>query len=571
MQWRSFVPASTDRQVFVPMFRNALQGTRSGLVGGILLAGLLSWLFRARLDEPAYAAWLASFVVVGLVRGGTLAWMARTPDAGLGGRHAFVNTALFAVAGALWGLAGFAFPVDTAPWAPYVILTSQVLLVAMAVPALSWYWPCFVAFALPVHLLSPWPWLRVQPEVALVVAVGAFFILGTLAVFAARHASMQLATLRLRQERAQMLAELQDKSDALARNLAVKSRFLAAASHDLRQPLHAMGLLLRDGALDAAGQRELARMVDSTDEMLQSLVEAARGDDPDGRWPVEDCAAQALVDEVLEEQAAHAAAAGLLLRVRHGWWTVRTNPVAFKRIVRNLVSNAIKYTRGGGVLVALRQRDGQVRLEVWDTGCGIAPEDAAQAFAPYKRIAQREAGSPGSGLGLAVVRQLCDALGHEVGLLSRPGRGSVFRVDLGAPVATTPPVQAADAPGALLFIRDGELAAQVGGLLQQWGMPCRHVAQPQAWLANEAFTMTGTPVVESGALAPAEAQALHKHFESAGRASVWLGADGSTGQGAPLQRADLPLPLEPVRLRAALNRLAAPPAHAPRRWPANAN
>lgn len=570
MHWRSFVPASTDPQVFVPMFRNALQGTRSGLVGGILLAALLSWLFRGRLDEPAYSVWLAGFLVVGAVRGASLVWMARTADQGLGAQHAFVNTAFFAVAGVLWGLAGFAFPVDTAPWAPYVILTSQVLLVTMAVPALSWYWPCFVAFALPVHLLAPWPWLRVQPEVALVVAVGAFFILVTLAMFAARHAAMQLATLRLRQERAQMLAELQDKSDALSRNLAVKSRFLAAASHDLRQPLHAMGLLLKDGALDAAGQRELARMVSSTDEMLQSLVEAARGDDPEGRWPVGDCAVQALVDEVLEEQAPHAAAARLLLRVRHGWWTVRTNPVAFKRIVRNLLSNAIKYTRSGGVLVALRRRDGRVWLEVWDTGCGIAPEDAANVFAPYQRLAQREAGSPGTGLGLAVVRQLCDALGHEVSLASRPGRGCVFRVDLGEPVPAAP-APAAVAPGALLFIRDGELATQVGGLLQQWGLPWRHVAQPQAWLAGDALAATGLPVVESAALAPADAQALRQRFERAGRTSVWLGAAGNGEQGAPLQRADLPLPLEPVRLRAALNRLAAPAASAAARWPANAS
>jgi hypothetical protein len=159
-----------------------------------------------------------------------------------------------------------------------------------------------------------------------------------------------------------------------------------------------------------------------------------------------------------------------------------------------------------------------------------------------------------------------------VSLHSRPGRGSLFRVDLGAPLAAAPP-QAAALPGTLLFIRDGELAAQVGGLLQQWGLPWRHVAQPQAWLAGDGLDGAGLPVVESSALAPAEARALRQQFERVGRTSVWLGAEGGAPATIPLQRADLPLPLEPVRLRAALNRLAAVPSagHAAMQWPGNAN
>lgn len=583
MRWSSFIPTAREPRVFVPMFRAALLGTRSGLVGGLLVALLLSWLFRASVGGAVYATWLAAFLGVCAVRAALLVWMARLPDAALGERHGAINTAGFVVTGTLWGLAGFAFPIDAATWAPFAVLTCQLLMVVMAVPALASYWPCFVAFAAPVQMLAPWTWLPIGPEIALVVGLGCFFNLVVLCLFAARHANAQLATLRLRDERAQMVRDLQDKGDALARSLEVKSRLLAAASHDLRQPLHAMALTLRTAS--AAQDRgspvlptleTLEAMVHSADEMLQSLVEAARGDDPDGHWPLQECGAQVIVDEVVEEQAAHAAERGLLLRVRHGWWTVRSNSVALKRIARNLLSNAIKYTDSGGVLVAVRRRGGDVWLEVWDTGRGIPPEDHERVFAPYRRLEDSPGAqsTAGVGLGLAVVRQLAASLGHRVELRSRPGRGSVFRVWLGPALAEEAEAAAPPAASAALFIRDATLASQVSGLLQQWGLPWRIGQAPGEDEAQDDAAAGAVPLVEAGAFSPSEASRLLAHFERAGRSSIWLG-EVAAGQQAPsgLARAQLPLPLEPVRLRAALNRLSVSPlpADAAGQSPANVN
>lgn len=576
MRWNSFVPSVAEREVFEPMFRAALQGTRSGLAGGVVLAASLTWLFLPWLEGAAYAAWMAAFALLVVVRAATLVAFARLPDRQLGAPHAAITTALFFLVGIVWGLAGFVFPIDAAPWAPYAVLTVQLLMVVMAVPGLSWYWPCFAAFALPVLLLAPWPWLGVQSDVATVVAIGAVFNLGAFAAFSGRHAGVQLATLRLRAERARMVEELQEKGAALARSLAVKSRFLAGASHDLRQPLHAMALMLktaRDEArpLGAEDQRTLGAMVDSADEMLQSLVEAARGDDPDGSWPVQDCDAQAIVDAVTDEQAAHAAARGLLLRVRYGAWTVRSNPVALQRIARNLLSNAIKYASAGGVLVALRRRAGQVWLEVWDTGPGIPEQEREAVFAPYRRgdvAAQRTAGA---GLGLAVVRQLCGALGHPIELRSRPGRGSVFRVGLGTPVPVRPDAVATQPGGAVLLVmRDPALTGRVQSLLQQWELPCRTQAGPGELLATPPRAGE-IPLIEGPAWPADEVEALRAGLQRQGRLSLWLVRE--PGRSVPLPAAELPLPLEALRLRAALSRLAAlsRPADAGARSPASVN
>lgn len=535
------------------MFRAALQGTRHGLAGGVLLVVLLSWLFRDAIGGLAYQAWLASFALAVVARIATLAWFDRLRDEELGAPHAAVTTALFVVIGVLWGLAGFVFPIGATVWAPFAILTAQTFMVLMAIPGLSWYWPCFAAFATPVILLAPWPWLGVNPEIARVVAVGGVFILLTVGAFAARHARLQIDTLRLRDERAELLRELQARGDRLARNLAAKARFLAVASHDLRQPLHAMSLLLKNadaGApFGAADRQTLAAMVRSTDDMLLSLVDAARGDDPEGSWTPQDCDVQSVLDGVLEEQAGHAADHGLLLRVRHGRWTVRSHPLALQRIARNLLSNAIRYTRHGGVLAALRLRKGQIWLEVWDTGPGIAPQEQEAIFSAYQRGENAATGGPGLGLGLSVVRQLCGTLGHALEMRSRPGRGTVFRVGLGAPIAQRGAGAADSAPQAMLCIADGKLAMHAGELFDLWGVTWRRLPDPRTWKEQVTGDRSALPVIEGPALPRGDAPALQ------GRAAIWLGAQPGEAEGAAAAR--LPLPLEPVALHAAFNRLRA--------------
>jgi signal transduction histidine kinase len=121
---------------------------------------------------------------------------------------------------------------------------------------------------------------------------------------------------------------------------------------------------------------------------------------------------------------------GLQLRVRGRPGTVISDPILLRRIVGNLVSNAVKYTRSGGVLLAARGRGGSRRIEVWDTGLGIAPVHQREIFREFYKVPSHAGTEDGFGLGLYIVARLAAILGHPLSLASRPGRGTVFRLML---------------------------------------------------------------------------------------------------------------------------------------------
>ena len=271
---------------------------------------------------------------------------------------------------------------------------------------------------------------------------------------------------------------------------AAKTRFLAAASHDLRQPVLSISLLtdlMREQAVPPAMAPLLQRIGDSVQALnglLKGLLDLSRFDAGAVQPRPERVALRPLLEAVMGDERAAAEQKGLELRARIPNWTVRTDPLLLEQIARNFVGNAVRYTERGGVLVAARRRGAAIRLEVWDTGPGIAPESQALVFEEFVQLDNpaRER-ARGLGLGLSLVRRAAGVLDAPLTLRSRPGRGSRFAIEL--PFAG-PVVEAAEAvlaPAAQLhgvriwLVEDDPDVREATRLcLERWGIGVRAFA-----------------------------------------------------------------------------------------------
>jgi signal transduction histidine kinase len=273
-------------------------------------------------------------------------------------------------------------------------------------------------------------------------------------------------------------------------NLA-KTRFLAVASHDLRQPLHALGLFVAQlGTASSATER--AWLVDrintattAISELFKALLDISQLDAGALKPDITEFPAARLLSQIESTFAATAREKGLSFRVASTTAWLRSDFILLQRIVLNLVSNAVRCTSHGGVVVGCRKRGGELRIEVWDTGPGIPLDQRQKIFDEFYRLGDSERDrQPGLGLGLAIVDRLSRLLDHPIELTSTLGRGSRFAV-VARQVATpakivqpsTPAPAALDvASGKLIVvIDDDELALNgMGGLLRSWG--CRVIA-----------------------------------------------------------------------------------------------
>ena len=226
------------------------------------------------------------------------------------------------------------------------------------------------------------------------------------------------------------------KSEAERANVA-KSRFLAAASHDLRQPLQTIGLL--QGMLEKRVRdeptlklvRRLDQTVNSMSSMLDKLLDINQLEAGIVRPAIIDFPIQRLLDELRTEFKYHTEIIGLDWRVVSSSLTVRSDPRLLEQIMRNLLSNAVKYTTEGKLLLGCRRCEDKLRIEVWDTGLGIPELELQAIFEEFHQLDNpaRER-SKGLGLGLAIVQRLADLLGHKIDVRSRLGAGSAFTIEV---------------------------------------------------------------------------------------------------------------------------------------------
>ncbi|SEP68391.1 PAS domain S-box-containing protein [Pseudomonas sp. NFACC02] len=288
-------------------------------------------------------------------------------------------------------------------------------------------------------------------------------------------------------QREQIEHDLREARDAAEAANHSKDKYLAAASHDLLQPLNAARLListLRERALPSPEHTLVERThqaLEGAEDLLTDLLDIAKLDRASIKPDIELYRLEEILAPLVSEFEPVAAAAGLTLRARIPPLAVRTDLRLLTRILRNFLSNACRYTEHGGILLGARQRGEWLRVEVWDTGRGIAEDQLEAVFLEFNQLdVGRAADRKGVGLGLAIVERIGRILGCAIQVRSQPGRGSVFSIDvplsadMPAPinmVAQQLPGAGNPLPGRRLLVLDNEISIleSMAALLGQWG------------------------------------------------------------------------------------------------------
>lgn len=414
------------------------------------------YIFRNALSPTAMVCWLAALYALTLGRIVLArAYFRQAPAHTLGKNWLWGNTLLSWSSSLLWGWLGWAGFAHGDPQLfafTCIVLTG---LVCGAVPSLSAYPPAYIgsltAMLLPLLVLC----LSVADEQH---TTYSFFIvcLAGVNLYYSRVTYRSLCeTIRLRQENSELVQSLREQRDRARSADQAKSRFLAAASHDLRQPIHALGLFV--GALSALAERgpvdsrqardiatRLRAMLGNLGDLLNGLLDISRLDAgvvPVAREPI---SLHKLFADLQEEFAGTARERELRWRVQDSRQWVDSDPLLLKRVLDNLLSNAFRYTQDGGVLLGCRRRGAELEIQVLDTGIGIHSSQQEVIFDEFVQLhnAERDR-KQGLGLGLAIVRHTARLLGHPLALTSQPGRGTCF--SLRVPL-TEAPLQAPSMP-----------------------------------------------------------------------------------------------------------------------------
>lgn len=384
----------------------------------------------------------------------------------------------------------------------------------------------------------------------------------------------------LRRAQTELERKVAERTQELELANAAKSRLLAMASHDLRQPLHALGLFVAQlrTPLSSRERTKTIERVDAArkelDEMFHSLLDISRLD------------AGMLIPKITEFPITHllqkiettfnqaTREKGLQLRIRRSNAWVRSDAMLLERILLNLVSNAVRYTVRGGIIVGCRRRGETLRIEVWDTGPGIPEDQKQNIFGEFFQIPGQERNrSGGLGLGLAIVDRLRLLLDHRIDLASRVGRGSRFAIELPMVdecVTSTAPVDS-PYPGAfpaegkrILVVADAPMVKEgTGGLLGNWGYSVLTAGSDEAALMRVAQRQERPDLIISdyhlanGKIGIRAIEEINAAFGSSIPAILISGDTAAE----PLRDANekgyilLHKPVEPMRLRAVMHEL----------------
>jgi PAS domain S-box-containing protein len=276
---------------------------------------------------------------------------------------------------------------------------------------------------------------------------------------------------------AERTRELAEASAQAHRANAAKSHFLAAVSHDLMQPLHAAQLFahaLGEHGYDAAHVRHLNDSLAATEGLLAGLLDIARLEGGRLHPQPRDFPLAEVFEPLAAEFRALASDRGVKLSVVDSRAWVRSDPLLLRRVLQNFLSNALRYSERGRVLLGVRRRARGLRLEVWDTGPGIAEEERSLIFEEFRRGST--AGGQGLGLGLSIAQRVAALLEHPLGLRSWPARGSVFYLDMPrassayhAAAPTAADVRPIPAGRALILDNEPAALAALNALLGSWG------------------------------------------------------------------------------------------------------
>jgi signal transduction histidine kinase/ActR/RegA family two-component response regulator len=491
--------------------------------------------------------------------------------------------------GSCWALASLLVLREGDPLAAASFLMIVGLLAAGSIASQSYHLPAVLGFVslalLPLMLrLMTWKdWDYLPAAVTLLL----FFL------FLVANARIQNRRIRdgiaLRMRNQDLIAALQrekEESDlqrARAEQASLaNSQFLAAASHDLRQPMHALGLFsasLREAAKDAeqhAMVDNISASIESLESLFTELLDLSRLDAGYMQAHLVDIPLERVLGQLHAQYAALATAKGLALTMDANGTVIRSDPVLLERLLGNLVANAIQYTEHGRVSVSATVAGADIVVEVRDTGIGIPAAYRERVFDEFFQLGNPERDRrKGLGLGLAIVRRLSTMLNHPVTLASDEGKGSRFsvRIPSGDPQAVRPAQEMPHLPadvlrGKVILVLDNEISIRRGmeALLGRWGC---HVLSAGSEVEAVASATQSPPDLLIADLRLAAASTGSDAIQAVSRA---LGAEvpaliitGDTSveslqRARALGRPVLHKPVQPARLRAALSQLLVAPA-----------
>jgi two-component system, sensor histidine kinase len=415
--------------------------------GTLISTGALVWLlWDEPVERPHLLAWLSLVSVVIAMRWfGLLRYRADPDRVGRGAYWAWWFTAGAALSGLCMGYLGWSFFQPTLLFLFPIGLIMGVM-VALSVPSVGVFFPAHAVF----NLLSMTPFMLrnflEEGRLFFGQSFALLFMMISCLLFAYRQQATIRHSVRLRFENLDLLERARSESERALKAQqqaqeanAAKSRFLAAASHDLRQPLQAMSIfvhILADRAKnkdipDATLLGNIQASCEGLENLMDSLLDLSRAEIGAVVPDIRDIRLQPVLQKLRREFAEQARAKGLRLRVANTRQTVKTDGALLMRILRNLISNAVRYTEHGGILVGCRRSGDLLRIEVRDSGVGISATQREEIFREFYQIGNPERDRrKGLGLGLAIVDGLARQLGHSINVQSEPDRGSTFSIEL---------------------------------------------------------------------------------------------------------------------------------------------
>lgn len=464
------------------LYRNCPVGVISAGTGAVLMAVAFAQAGRTSVFNAA----LWSGLMVGCVAlhlGLCIAyWHAAPPDRAWR-RWLNLFTLVAFLEGLTWLLGAILMTSPTDLTQELIVLLVSTAISSGAVSVFGTYLPTYIVFFFPAMI----PHLgfgmvhRYPHHQLLAALVLAYLVAMTLIAW---RANGQLTEgLRLRFENIDLLEDVRLQKEIAEQANMAKSSFLAAASHDLRQPVHALSMFV--GALRSRRMDKVARgLVDHIDQsvtamdgLFASLLDISKLDAGVITPRIEPVAIRPLLERLHREISAQAEDKGVILKLVPSSAVVESDPVLLERILRNLLSNAVRYTNAGRIVLGCRRKAETLSIEVWDTGMGISPANQVRIFEEFYQVANSERDrSKGLGLGLAIVRRVAVLLGAALSFDSELGRGSVFRLavrrveGLVSAIGETGRARLVITTGHILVIDDEvQIQQAMAALLTSWG------------------------------------------------------------------------------------------------------
>ena len=433
-------PAFSCREQIIAaeLIRAQYSNMPGAFIGSAVTASFMAAVLYDKLPSRTVVPWLIAVYVNCAIRIVLWRWFIRAQPSVAAtphwGRYAII---LAALAGTIWGATGIVLNIPGSLSYQGVVLLVTIGLAFTSTYLSAPYLPAYRAFVYPTFVLAAIPFLLDAEALHLAIGLATLAFLPLILRYAASQCRELRASIEVRLQNTELVEELRAQKKTAEEANVAKSRFLAVASHDLRQPLHALELFvqaLEDTPLPAHAHQlvgNVRRSVDSMEELFDALLDISRLDAGAVRARVDTIPVAEVFERLAFEYAPVAQQKGLALRVMSTSLYVRSDPTLLARIVRNLLANAVRYTESGRVTIGCRRRGDRVSIEVWDTGPGIPAEKFSEVFQEFAQLGNPERDRrKGLGLGLAIVERLAKLLGHGLELRSSVGKGSVFAVSL---------------------------------------------------------------------------------------------------------------------------------------------